>query len=573
MSYDNLQLNKEYAGVFITKEIPRVDSFEHELLKGSVSVWLYESPELIISIVIGDEHTEPVLQWLQTAHDVVAGSSMIAGIWAGGTHHPSESASYLFRIRIDQLDLNELQAVAKESDLFCLVLSFAEELCILTDGTTGLKLLRIFTNIPKPITGFALRATRKTVEHKKSSSRPYDPIGSQVSEVVSRMSVALEQQLKETTSLWRIATNQDPPVELLSLEQELRHHIQQLTESLRSARTDPERKPPLLEQVDVLARWMRAISQNSAKLQNQLKDYMPPEDPWIYYKTYIELSTPLVLRAARNYMSELKDRTGLLKQSFILSFGDEISFQEEIFPDMPNIYRHTKDRVIIFSLPRELKLRLGAFPVVAHQVAHQVVKLRIGSVRELISKKPEDSLLQEIIKVFDNKPEQSANVQDHDPINNLEDFTRWAEELVCDLIATTVAGPAYVCAMARFATGTLSDFIGRGSSTLSFPSYSSRVLVCLRFLNSLGFNIPFSSEYLVSDIKPLEEDFVKGIVALVPNPYTVEQNKELGRIQAELMAGRIVKASPVQILNAIWDAVIRKSGYVNEISTLISLTI
>jgi hypothetical protein len=147
----------------------------------------------------------------------------------------------------------------------------------------------------------------------------------------------------------------------------------------------------------------------------------------------------------------------------------------------------------------------------------------------------------------------------------------WAKVILCDLLATAAAGPAYVYSFARFSAGYTYDCNGISPMNSPYPSIVSRLLLCLDFLSWLGFSVNFNSRFIKWEKEEMDEDLGELVMAAIREPYTPLQHESIWQAQGFLMDGRPAQVDPVTILNSLWEAVVSKRGYINEIAALVSL--
>lgn len=576
-----LQLDYRYAGIFLTRSTDTVYSIKNILEDCDVSVWLYESPEMILCIIIGDKHTESVISSFQKVHEIVDGSSMIAGILANRRLQPRMSDNYFFRIPLDKVNSRTLIRYIHKNKLFCLFLPHSNDLCILTDGNNGLELLNQFKNI-MPLTGFVLKSIIKKPKRNNAKSKSYDPIGAQIGEILNRFPVALKNLIQETEISWKKILHTEPPSAIKNMDALINTKINEIKSYigyLHDTEKDIYVKKALLRQIDNTLFSFKEIARSYANFKDQLRDYKTPINPWDYSTSYLELSTPLVLNAAKRYVEELKERAGISNEYEIIPiFSEDFAAYPLIHPSLiPGENRITR----IISLPRETKLRLGAFPILGHAVGHFIFdKNHNIIVNEIIADLAEEKCALSFNGAFDDldKIWKFDKLQTPTLLRELEDraeqfniFRNRLSEIICDLIAAALVGPAYVYALPRFAMGTLSQFCDRDKHHKTHPSIAARVVLCIELLNALGFMPTFVSQYLEVTENKMNKYFVSKILSLIKEPYSYNQHSNIGEIQKSLANGVIISNRPTIIINALWDAVIHKRNYINEIAALSSL--
>lgn len=576
-----LQLDNRYAGIFLTKTTDIANRIQNILGDSDVSVWLYESPEMVLCIIIGDEHTESVINWFQKAHEIADGSSMLSGILSNRRLQPRKSDNYFFRIHIDEVHLESFIRHIEKNKLFCMFIPHSNELCVLTDGNNGLQLRNYFNNV-MPMTGFVLRSIiKKSKKNNKKIIKHYDPIGAQVGEMLSRFPVALNKLIQDTAISWKNILHTEPPLEIKEICGLINSKIIEFKNCIKDfheADKDSNLKKALLRHIDNTIYYFKIISHSYANFKDSLREYNLPINPWNNSTNYLELSTPLVLNAAKKYLDELKDRAGISTEIDIIPiFSDDYA----AYPLLPPGLIPTGNRTRIISMPREAKLRLGAFPILGHEVGHFILEkksdfLVAEIISDLVNEKCAISFhgaFSDLDKIWrDGKLQKVTSINEmENMIEQMKLFKNRISVILCDLIATALVGPAYVYALPRFALGTMGYFSDRNRHQKTHPSIASRILLCIELLVSLGFTPSFNSEYLEVSGSQMDRCLVDKIISLIKEPYSCYQHSNIEEIQNSLAKGIIISNRPTLIINALWDAVIHRKNYINEIATLSSL--
>jgi len=190
------------------------------------------------------------------------------------------------------------------------------------------------------------------------------------------------------------------------------------------------------------------------------------------------------------------------------------------------------------------------------------VVLTLGDVER--PRNPSLDLLLPTLKVRDGHP-VVTEVERHQHL-----VSRVAKEIAADLLATAVAGPPFVFAMARFAVGQLGEVDTERLHRLILTSFRTRLRACLGMLAAMGIQPGFHSAYLGDGPLELPDEVVDVVIAAAGAVYKSDE-KELEKIRGALAAGRIVRARPTAILTALWRAVAERSGYLHEVAALMSI--
>ena len=582
MIRDLLQFDDRYAALFWS-HVPRAAENTVKLCEdAALEIWIYESPSLTVCIALGDQHTESVIGWLQKAHDTVEGSSLLAGVILAGAKSPPPSECYLFRTSSKQVSDASLQGIVSGGQSFCLYGSASDEIYIFVTSSAGLDLVRRFPELCSPHTGLVFRISSVLKLPEKQAGKPYDPIEAQISEVRYRTPVALRQQIKELKEAWVKRLEEEPPPELLRLEEELDYHLGDLPQWLESMEDNGK---ALSLHVDRLALWMAAAFEQNASLMSALDDYSEPVDPWVRPVSYSCHAHHLVLMGTRRLLSELLDRAGISGSTKVIpAFGDTLSLGSWQILHPAAVTRSKSlpltKRTVITLLSRRFKLRAGVLPLLAHQVAHQIVDAEDDLTLQIANGAygGESATLRSLFEERGLHAESGGATSEAAlsvvmaRAQQLQTAVRWAREILSDLVAVALSGPAFVYAFSRFSGATLRESIEEVPQRETFPPFLKRVTVCLEFLESLGFRVPYRSRYLDLKVEPFAHDLAARIRALVRMPYLpAEHERAVGEIKARLADGRPVSAPPTLILNALWDSVVRKDAYINELAMVLSL--
>ncbi len=570
------KFDERYAGLFWSSSIDAAEKIERIDHDPSVKVWIYESPNLTLCVLIGDQHTESIMSWLHVAHQEIEGSSFIAGIFLGKEKTPPSSESYVFRVPLDRLSKSNQKILLNNN--FSLFNPQDANAYLIIPSLVGLNLYRNFKKLGSPLaTGLIFskcseKPREPPADIKKTPQKTYDPIGSQIGEVLYRQSVSLKEQMNDAKRAWVKKMGQDPPAELNKLNMTLDELIDFLAATKAKGSLTHDQKIMLLQKIDDTASLIRFSSSRFADLITKLNEFNVPPDPWKSHVPYTEIICPLVLTAAKQFTEELLDRSNMsTRLSIIIGFGHDFStepllsshssthpFGSDITGDLPH-------QILLTTMPVQFRFRLGALPALAHEVAHVIVNFSqktSGDKIKKISKILEEEIYgKEMVKYFKLFEEKGKTEDERLSI---------IFEILCDLVATSLSGPAYLYSVCRFATGTLSEF-RKTDLDKTDSLFAKRILFCGSLLNSIGFILHFTSQYLDLDYKPLPQELWQQVISLVERPYLPQEHEKIEEIKSQLALGKPVKAPPTLILNALWDAVVRKAAYINEIAVLTSL--
>jgi hypothetical protein len=291
--------------------------------------------------------------------------------------------------------------------------------------------------------------------------------------------------------------------------------------------------------------------------------------------------TSLTLDAARRVTAELGERISVDKHLLVPAYDSVYRTWplDCMYVDTPRSDASTN----LICIPGGHKYRLGALPLLARQVAHVVARRYqnhnpVFEIATSILKMPEVSdQSRRMTSLFSSieiskKDTQFRLDETEELINRLYIASEWSMEIFCDLLATALVGPSYVYALSRFATGTFAEFSAEARQYVSYPPMPDRVCLCLDFLKSMKITTVFTSRYLLWEYEPLPDKIVSGVLDKIARPYSVmDHERATSVIKKELQNGNTVDETAILILNALWDAVVKKEGYVNEIAALVSV--
>lgn len=218
--------------------------------------------------------------------------------------------------------------------------------------------------------------------------------------------------------------------------------------------------------------------------------------------------------------------------------------------------------VVFHVFPRSFNDRLGAYPLIAKCVAQQL--------RESRSQLDENALRHRAFEITAHLLDRHRSPMHADRrMHSLGDEKIIADEkrlvstLTDDVTATYIMGPAYTYSLARF--------VRMQGGLQSYPSIVDRLSVSKEVIEltsgRLSLDIP------ESHWKDEIHDIVRRLKKLHVIAFCSSQEwSTLSETRRALEKGCIVDASPIKLLNALWDGVMNGSRYVNELSLLLSIS-
>jgi hypothetical protein len=143
-------------------------------------------------------------------------------------------------------------------------------------------------------------------------------------------------------------------------------------------------------------------------------------------------------------------------------------------------------------------------------------------------------------------------------------------ELVADLIATKIGGPAYLYALLRALPSEMK--LREGASI----DLQDKICIMTIFLQERGIKLRFTPKEsrrneLVRD--PFLQKLVRLIADLnLPSEYSRNTHEsDMPNVKSDLTMGEVRPIEPSMVANALWDTVFDKEGYLNENAAFLSV--
>lgn len=238
-----------------------------------------------------------------------------------------------------------------------------------------------------------------------------------------------------------------------------------------------------------------------------------------------------------------------------------------------------------FGTPLWYVYRFGLFPIFAHQVSHFFInkwtennnlfnKLLFNISCEILDVIETNSIVDSLLTKNENgnqKKKQAVTI---------------TVETVADVIATLIAGPAYLQAFERLLIEMPSEI---SKLTFEMGDYSHlppsiRIKLIQEtlkyqkiFSNSNQKIIQYMNSKKVSNLISVLREFLFEIdniqqTEFIEKKYTFEEhNTAISEVKDSLKQGLISFSRPTIILNALWDSVFDKEGYANEMAVVFSI--
>ena len=558
-STDLLTMDERYVGLAIGghQQFPTLPGPDQGL-----RAWLYGMEGWTIAIVLGGQHPEPLIAWLQSLERGFAGSSLLVSLVASDAAAPPTS-DFIEVVRLPTEGVTpEVRSVVLSGSIFSLALPGAEELWLFCgpEQVSAIEAIGVSLSPDRMHLRLVDSVEPAKVGPEPRTTSPYDPIGAQISETLSRTSVTFRQRLDSVRVLLNRFFGIEESTDLDALAEWAETRIA-LT---KTALDSEELRATAIRQVDLLSQVLRVYADQLTEFGDQLRRYEHPGNPAQTRLGFSELAEHRALHAVRATVSEAVQRiAGPEKTLFreparveiVPVLGREYTTFMLIQSSLLDETLPQEMRIAVLQYPRLWALRSGALPLIAHGITHPL--LNLGALSWMIAQDPAYSgVLVELGESLDEEPS--------DP--ELGEAHRRLTEMFADLIGCAVMGPAYFYALCRFVTGHL-----HGGQPQEAVPMERRIRTCLRFLRALDFETPLQTEFLDEE-NSRSSDLLRDLVlGLVGSPYNHDDHQAVPAVQAKLQGGQVVDAPCSVLLNALWDAVNRRADYVNELALFESL--
>lgn len=239
-----------------------------------------------------------------------------------------------------------------------------------------------------------------------------------------------------------------------------------------------------------------------------------------------------------------------------------------VIPGRSHYCRVTKtaNNIRVIELPLTVGPRLGLLPILYHLVSHffveQMVKDFPAKLKRLAAEQEEIPSLCKVRKKYAPERDETGVVVA-------------LEEIISDLIAAKIAGPAYFYALPR-AFPFEPTLMEKQHVTLG-----DRLSILRMFLEDRGFQLSLHSPPATGGhahkTSVAKDGFVLALLRLVsdlelPYEYSSDiQESALEEARTALMLGNVSPLKPSLVSNALWRAVVEKKGYLNENAAFLSV--
>ncbi|KAB2942543.1 MAG: hypothetical protein K8F92_02510 [Hyphomicrobium sp.] len=558
-----IRYHPQYFGLFYASGSSSRQPIALAIERSERTATLYEATNALLVVLTGDTHTESVTRLLDDLHFLTPGVSLIAPSVAK-LPTPPRSNIFLDRMDVSALSPGLLQAVLDQNDVFALLDLNRNFLWTLSASPTGLFHDPAVGGAGNAVARLACTASYDAAPPPQRVSQPYDPIASRVSELSNQTAPAVDRILIDLASKWEAVLNEPPPQEIAEARVELADNVQRIREITEEGLSQDVLLAALAHGETVSTQY----AEQSAQLLVALDDYDPRRGD------YRDHGSSLILKCIKAFVGEMAGRIGLSNPRLFPFFENGYAMYLGAFGWLRRD-QTAKGRLIPLSISRVHRMRLGAAPVTAHLVSH--IKNLEMTEKELmvLIETPDTDFFRNAIKRIDPQWERP----DFDSLamrKSLGVFCRALSVIRSDLLSCAIAGPAYLYALARFMSPGGYDDVSGGSREgwrRGYPPLSERMLLSLSFLKWRGLHPHFTSVYFHDRETIQAPDFFQWVLGNAASPYTAEEHQQaLGDLKRSLMHGNPVSSAPSLVLNALWDGVVRKSGYVDEMAAVASIS-
>ncbi len=405
-------------------------------------------------------------------------------------------------------------------------------------------------------------------DRREHSSAQYDPFAAQLNEVKNSFGTYIVNRIQDLISRSKVVGKPPSPPQLKLdkplpenlLRNLLKERDRMLIELSKRIKKTREGGELTKEKVFEFTKSIDLISSEYESLNR----YLDRIEDLITGREEKELSSGIkhlrfqMLAATQKVVDDLWNRciSGKVKK-VIVNPGTNLSIYRpgEALLSAPNEKDVNAFRIACF--PDRLMMRLGAFPLLAHLIGHVIAELHLTNKE-----------IREIGKWATNKFQMTDGGYQMEYNTGIE--------ILAHSTAAAITGPAYLLAFARFLTGYLTWFLDVRTFDYRLNmniSPAAVVSICLGIIERTIGKVVIRS-WMIDKLESESESMLfelatKGVRRIYDSR---DHHKRMPEVQAALMSGKILEnTESILVLNALWDAVIGRKGYLNEISALLSV--
>jgi hypothetical protein len=212
----------------------------------------------------------------------------------------------------------------------------------------------------------------------------------------------------------------------------------------------------------------------------------------------------------------------------------------------------------VIELPITLSPRLGLLPIVYHLAAHLAAE-EVARTKVV----PSPNLKEEIQAIF------TDDVKSNHVTRSINDTFLAAREILADLFAAEIGGPAYLYAFSR--AFPFEEELEPGG----YHRLTQRLYVISSFLRTKGFRLRLdvlpARDQEFSDVFPYEIfDLISNVQPQSVYSRSMHESM-LTNVKPTLIEGEVRPVRPSLVTNALWDAVLNGDDYLNENAAFLSV--
>jgi hypothetical protein len=341
--------------------------------------------------------------------------------------------------------------------------------------------------------------------------------------------------------------------------------------------------------MDKLADWIRHLHGRLGELeQTFLQQRVAPSEPL--------LGGPVSLAAVQNVFDSLIAESALARTSrplatfslttrlSTLGSAEQMDHAWAVWMAHQFPTARLPAEATIVEFPSYFDARAGALPLLARPAAQSIFEDNTGHIPSqlLYDFYPIKRFVAQFMpsKIAGEDTTRLFHIKSPSHIHFIPSAVlRSIRHVVYDVLATLLMGPAYVYALLRFELGNFYQVLFRNRilavahGMLYEMSLRDRIAVCLRCLELVG--IPTALDFTDLGISPARGDSAVDS-AILTTPVSIydadAHQRAVTSVKERLQRGELPAGNPRSILNALWDAVVRREEHVNELAVFLGVS-
>jgi len=554
-----MRLNQGYWGIVSTKSCTdQVGNIER-----SCSSWLFSNPETNILFLRSPRHIEPILDAFSrqsSAIQVYIGGEIHLGINSQPRNFKELSDFYVVESKLSFTKLDTLL-----HDFQCRAwLTLDSRILLFSPVAYRKGLKRNLSSIGKTVEKhFGLKMETANIPSSPVHvKRAYIPWLSKKSELLSILSftqttLSLLERKMHKTSL--IEGERNAFLQGISRASEIADKTRKSLSRISDGQT-------LLAETLSIIHWaennLELVLRTERGLENFLK-LSRSESEQVRQRYELPVFSPTVRRSLLAICTDLGNSFGELTDRFhwlpLITPSDDISWSINLLSSC-------------LEIPRYSVWRIGLMPVISHELAHLKVESlvrEVGKTREYLG----DLVALLSTRAYVASKSKSLNI------------TLQVIEMICDLLATRVAGPAFLYASLRILSMPSIEKVGPEFELGSaHPPTHIRVIAMARMLEQqqIRISMPMYMFYRIGLVRgrvdnPWTDELINEFINVSLKidglrDFTKNSQNECTDIMSVLEDGKIVSnVRPLILINSLWNCVFDSRKNANEIALYYSL--